>query len=101
MGKLFADELSGGEFGLGMSESIRIHLAHNHYPPVPAIMVPVCIQAILSYRANLNGDEIIPMPNGVSWRGNSSAPAWAIIESHHLDSWCESDDDYYETDSEA
>jgi hypothetical protein len=89
MGKLFADDLS--ELGLGMSESIRIHLAHNHYPPVPQVMVQVCIKAIDSYNANLNGDELIELPEGILWRGNRSAPAWAIIESHHLDSWCDSD----------
>lgn len=95
MGKQFADDLREGivEFALGMSESIRLHLAFNHYPPVPAIMVPVCIKAIDSYNANpnCNGNELIELPEGVSWRGNQFAPAWAIIESHHLDSWCESD----------
>lgn len=93
MGKQFADDLRDGilQFGLGMSESIRIHLACNHYPPVPQVMVSVCVKAIESYNANLNGDELIELPEGVSWRGNRSAPAWAIIESHHLDSWCDSD----------
>lgn len=95
MGNQFAKDLREGivEFALGRSESIRIHLAVNHYPPVPAIMVSVCERAIDSYNANLNGDELIEMPEGISWRGNSSAPAWAIIESHHLDEWCEVDDE--------
>ena len=83
---------------LGRSESIRLHLAVNHYPPVPALMVPVCIEAIDSYNANLNGDELIELPEGVSWRGNRSAPAWAIIENHHLDSWCDNPEDYYDAE---
>jgi len=95
MGNQFAKDLREGivEFALGRSESIRLHLAVNHYPPVPAIMASVCEQAIDSYNANLNGDELIEMPEGISWRGNSSAPAWAIIESHHLDEWCDSGDE--------
>lgn len=88
MGRQFAEELSSGEFGLDLSESIRIHLVGNHYPPVPASMVPVCISAIHSYNENGNGDELIELPEGISWRGKTSAPVWAIIDSHHLESWC-------------
>ena len=93
MGKQLASDLAsnGEEYGISLAQSLAIHLRHNHYPPVPALMVPVCIKAIDSYNANLNGDELIELPEGVSWRGNPSAPAWAIIESHHLDSWCDSD----------
>jgi hypothetical protein len=40
-------------------------------------------------------DRHIELPEGVLWRGETYAPAWAIIESHHLESWCtESDEDY-------
>ena len=95
MGKQLASDLAnnGEEYGISLAQSLTIHLRHNHYPPVPALMVPVCIEAIDSYNANLNGDELIELPEGVSWRGNQSAPAWAIIESHHLDEWCESDNE--------
>jgi len=95
MGRVFAEELSGGELGLGMVESIRIHLAHNHYPPVPASMVPVCIDAIFAYNQG-DGQRLIELPANTSWRGHSSAPAIAIIEAHHLDSWCESEYDEYD-----
>ena len=101
MGRVFAEELSSDEFGLGLSESIRIHLVSNHYPPVPASMVPVCMQAIQSYNENMNGDERLELPNGVSWRGEATAPAWAIIESHHLHAWCDSEDDYYDEEGDA
>jgi hypothetical protein len=88
MGRQLAEELSSDEFGLGLSESIRIHLVGNHYPPVPVSMVPVCIRAIQSYNENMDGNELIEMPKGISWRGKTSAPAWAIIEGHHLENWC-------------
>ena len=100
MGRQFAKDLHDGivEFALGRSESIRLHLRCNHYPPVPEVMVSVCLKAIDSYNENMNGDELIELPNGVSWRGQGSATAWAIIESHHLDMWCNSDDDYADFD---
>jgi hypothetical protein len=32
------------------------------------------------------------VPAGVFYKGNTTAPAWAIIEQHHLNAWCESDE---------
>lgn len=94
MGKQFAEDLKDGivEFALGMSESIRIHLAYNHYPPVPAIMVEPCIEAINAFN---EGDyqKQIELPEGVSWRGSHTAPASAIVEAHHLDTWCHNDEE--------
>ena len=94
MGRVTASDLAtnGEEYGLSMTQSLEIHLRYNHYPPVPISMVAVCISAIESYNANLNGDELIQLPEGVSWRGQTSAPAIAIIESHHLDEWCNCDE---------
>lgn len=86
MGKQFATDLADSE--LSLEAMLAIHLQSNHYPPVPLAMVPVCVKAIDSYNANFNGSELIELPEGVSWRGAPSAPAWAIIESHHLGEWC-------------
>ena len=94
MGRVTASDLAtnGEEYGLSITQSLEIHLRYNHYPPVSISMVAVCISAIESYNANLNGEELIQLPEGVSWRGQTSAPAIAIIESHHLDEWCNSDE---------
>jgi len=27
------------------------------------------------------------MPEGISYKGLNTAPAWAIVEQHHLDEW--------------
>ena len=96
MGRQLASDLAenGEEYGLSLAQSPTIHLRHNHYPPVPMSMVAVCISAIETYNDNGNGDEVLALPEGVLWRGKTSAPAWAIIESHHLDEWCVSDDEY-------
>ena len=102
MGSTMARDLAdnGDEYGLTIDNALAIHLRSNHYPPVPLTMVAVCVKAIDSYNANFNGDELIELPEGVSWRGNTSAPAWAIIEGHHLNAWCDSEDDYYEDGEE-
>ena len=87
MGALQAMELAEDEFGLGLENSISIHLRSNHYPPVPDIMVPVCIDAIDAVNTEGDWDKEITLPEGVSWKGLTSAPASAIIEQHHLEFW--------------
>ena len=93
MGINLATELADGTLGLDMESAIGIHLRSNHYPPVPYSMVQPCMDAIDAYWEDDLSREI-ELPEGVSWRGNTSAPAYAIIESHHLESWCSEDEDY-------
>ena len=85
-----ATELADGTLGLDMYSAIAMHLRGNHYPPVPLSMVQPCIDAIDAYWED-SQDSLIELPEGVSWRGETSAPAWALIESHHLDAWCQDD----------
>ena len=54
-------------------------------------MVQPCIDAINAYNDGYNTDELIELPEGVKWRGQTHAPAWAIIEAHHLEAWCNHD----------
>ena len=69
-----------------LEQGIAYHLQGNHYPPVPLSMVKPCIDAIDAYYDE-SYDKLIEMPEGVSYKGNTHAPAWAIIEQHHLDAW--------------
>jgi (2Fe-2S) ferredoxin len=39
------------------------------------------------------------MPQGVSYRGMTTAPAHAIVEQHRLDAWV-MEDEYYEEDED-
>jgi hypothetical protein len=94
MGNQLASELADNDLGLSRDNALAIHLQSNHYPPVPLSMVSVCLDAIDSYNATFSGDELIELPEGVSWKGKTSAPAWAIIESHHLGAWCDDIEDY-------
>lgn len=90
MGKLLAEELAHS--GLGMESGIAYHLKANHYPPVPSSMVQPCIDAIDAYwEDDLNREIELPYP--ITWRGQDTAPAYAIIESHHLESWCSDDEE--------
>ena len=69
-----------------LDQAILIHLRGNHYPPVPSSMVAPCIDAIDAYYADeLN--QLIKLPEGIYWKGKAEAPAYAIIEAHHLEAW--------------
>jgi len=59
-------------------------------------MVTPCIEAIdAAYDEDF--DKMIDMPMvgdfQILYKGNKSAPAWAIIEQHHLDFWLPEYDD--------
>ena len=93
MGNNFASDLA--EFDMSLENSITIQLRNNHYPPVPYEMVPVCMEAIISYNEGYVDKKIdMPTVDGfqITWRGQASAPAYAIIEGHHLEAWCDSDE---------
>jgi len=83
MGSLQAQEMA--EL-LPLEEALHYHLRVNHYPPVPVEMIPVCVEAIEAYQ-ELDWHREIELPEGVSYRGLTTAPASAIVEAHHLDSW--------------
>lgn len=71
---------------LDLETQLAYHLQGNHYPPVPVSMVQPCIDAIDAFYDE-DFDREINLPEGISWRGKTSAPASAIIDAHHLDPW--------------
>jgi hypothetical protein len=73
-----------------LEQQIAWHLTSNHFPPIPLTMVDVCIRAIDAYNED-NAHKVIGLPEGVGYKGLTVAPAWAIIEQHHLDVWVDSD----------
>jgi len=80
---------------LSLEAGLAYHLQGNHYPPVPLSMVQPCIEAIDAYWDEDFNKEI-EMPEGVFYKGSTTAPAWAIIEQHHLDAWLQHEDYNYE-----
>ena len=97
MGSNFANDLvTLGDLGvaLDIESQIGIHLRSNHYPPVPLTMVKPCIEAIDAVNDLGLWDLEIPLPEGVLWRGLTSAPAHALISNHHLEAWLIEREDY-------
>jgi hypothetical protein len=99
MGSLQAQEMAEM---LDSRTAMAWHLQGNHYPPIPAVMIDPCLEAI---DAAIDGDwdrEIqLPFdgerdgkPFQITWRGQDTAPAWAIVEGHHLQNWVELDEEY-------
>jgi hypothetical protein len=86
MGSMQAMELASGDYNLGLEDQIRIHLTSNHYPPVPVSMVPVCMEAIDMVNTGLPWGKV-KLPEGVTFRGLPEAPAYDIVEQHHLEFW--------------
>ncbi len=84
MGRNTAQDLV--ENVIDIRQSIAIQLQSNHYPPVPLTMVEPCIEAIYAC-SDEDYDKQITLPEGVKWRGKETAPAWAIVEGHHLEPW--------------
>lgn len=91
MGRLLAEELS--ELDAPLLKQIEIHLVSNFYPPVPAFMAQTCVDALNAYWEQ-DTNRMIDMPKGVSYKGSTSAPAWAIVEQHRLDTWLNEEEDY-------
>lgn len=96
MGNNLSTELAEMDLGLSLENSIAIQLQSNHYPPVPLSMVEPCIEAIEACNEDdharliklpIDGTDRNGEPFQITWRGNDHAPAWAIVEGHHLESW--------------
>lgn len=90
MGKQTAEALT--EMETGLEAQLLIHLRNNHYPPAPSYMVAVAKKAIEIYNETQKGDELIELPNGVTYRGSETVSVFGVIEAFHLDPWCDSDD---------
>jgi hypothetical protein len=93
MGNNFATDLAEN-IDISLEQAIGYHLQGNHYPPVPLSMVQPCIDALDAAR-EMDAMRQIEMPEGVFYKGKTTAPAWAIIEQHHLDAWLPQDEDKY------
>jgi|TARA_B110000908_G_scaffold161229_1_gene205305 hypothetical protein len=72
-----------------MEQAIAWHLRSNHYPPIPASMAKPCLDAIDAYWED-DIDREIQMPDGISYRGESTVAAREIIISCNLDAWLDS-----------
>lgn len=84
MGRLTAMEIAETE--LTLEDQITWHLKGNHFPPIQKSMVKPCIEAIEAGNAG-DWEKLIGLPDGVGYKGLTAAPAHAIVEAHHLETW--------------
>lgn len=96
MGRLQADEMARLT---DIDTALSWHLQSNHYPPVPLSMIPACKAAIEAYQCE-EYDRAIELPAGVLYRGSKTAPASAIVENHHLESFISAGEDTEEDTDE-
>ena len=89
MGSLQAQEMA--ELA-DLDTALTWHLRANHYPPVPYEMIAVCKEAIEACN-DYDYQRQIELPPQVTWRGLTTAPAGAIVEAHHLESWLIEEED--------
>lgn len=80
----FAQAVQDGDVDL--RSAITWHLRSNHYPPLPLELVDPCIQAIEAAQEE-DWERQITLPEPITYRGNPTAPAHAVIEAHHLDAF--------------
>lgn len=104
MGNNLANEMTDGTLSdlgihLTLEDQIRIQLRNNHYPPMPYSMIEPCIEAIQACNED-ESNKLINLPEDVTWRGLTTAPAYAIVEAHHLDAWVYSSEDYLYEDED-
>jgi hypothetical protein len=91
MGRIYAEGIA--ETDLPLEAQLEWHLKSNHFPPIPAIMVKPCLEAINAYNEG-ERDKLISLPEGVGYRGLTAAPASAIVEQHHLETWLAEGEEY-------
>lgn len=70
------------------------HLAYNHFPPVSPVWAEPCEAAIALCNAR-EQDGLVTLPEGIAFRDrdDDKAPAWALVESFHLEGFLDSDED--------
>lgn len=86
MGYMHASELASGEFVPDINQQLAMHFASNCYPPIPAIMIPVAVEAIVAVNDG-DYDRAIDLPKGVEFRGSSLVTAGNAVNGLFLNAW--------------
>lgn len=90
MGYQSAAEMAG--MPISIEQQLTWHLTSNHYPPVPLSMIEPCMEAIDAIIMD-EPNTLIELPDGITYRDSTHAPAWAIAEGHHLQAFIDSCED--------
>lgn len=92
MGYMHASELASGEFVQDLNQQLAMHFVSNCYPPIPAIMIPVAVQAIVAVNDG-DYDLAIDLPEGVEFRGSRSVTAGNAVNGLFLNAWINGDEE--------
>ena len=89
MGSMHAMELAGSS--IPQRVALEYHFTGNHYPPLPLSLIPIAETAI-ELANHGEWDNKLALPDGISYKGTTSAPVWACVEEWHLE-WFLSNDE--------
>jgi hypothetical protein len=92
MGSQFASEIV--ELDMTLERQLAIHFSSNCYPPIPRQMIPTAITAIDAYWEE-EVEKELDLPEGVTFRGQTTVKAWQVINAYYLGAWCEEELDNY------
>ena len=94
MGYMQAMEMAGavanGETNLNVA--LHYHLRANHYPPLPVSLIPTCKEVIEKANDNDYYAEV-ELPEGILFRGRTTAPVHECIRAWHLEAFIEGCED--------
>jgi hypothetical protein len=95
MGKRTAQDLAEQvSEGLSNLEAALIyHFRSNHYPPLPTSCIPVAIKIV---KGEVSEDDDVELPEGVTYRGQTTAPVRECIKAWHLSEFMLNPDDWSE-----
>lgn len=82
----YATALGMAESDISLESKVSWHFQSNCYPPVPQFMVPIAVEAVM-LAVEGNWDEVLELPEGVSYRDQSEVSVGAIVDSLHLDAF--------------
>lgn len=74
---------------LGMAKATDLetalswHFTANHFPPLPTTLIPAAMQAI-AMASDEEWDEAVELPEGITYKGQNTAPVAAMVEAWHL-----------------
>lgn len=84
--KDLAEQVNEGE---NLEAALTYHFRVNHYPPLPLSIIPVAISIITGA---VDVDDEVLLPEGVTFRGSTSAPVYECIKAWHLSEFLESEE---------
>ena len=75
---------------LSTHEALHLHLSGNLYPPMPASMIPVGLKVLRFANRGAWGHKL-RMPEGIKFRGSSTATVKQLVESMRLDTFIDTE----------